>query len=228
MAEERTPKNAPGPFYVAKDQCITCMAPEAEAPMLMGFDEDAPSCYFRRQPETAEEVYRAMRALRVACCDALRYDGSDPEVARRLVVAGSGAQVDRPPEPGVPLAPCDRVTFAFEGAETPEAVASTVGKRMAADYPFGAVTEPVSGDGWASVVYSWSPNVGGLELVVLPSEEGGGRWLLVVEGAGHPALTAITGHVDDALRATGRASDVRWYTRADWQTDRVDWSRFPI
>jgi len=51
VAEERTPSIAPGPFYVVKDQCISCGAPEMEAPMLMARDDVNCSCYFRRQPE---------------------------------------------------------------------------------------------------------------------------------------------------------------------------------
>ena len=50
--------NADGGFYVVKDTCITCMAPHHEAPELMGMD-DATGCYFRRQPQTAEELYAA-------------------------------------------------------------------------------------------------------------------------------------------------------------------------
>jgi len=52
---QRTPLNAPGPFFTEKDCCISCRAPEAEAPDLMAFDEEGSSCYFRRQPVTPDE-----------------------------------------------------------------------------------------------------------------------------------------------------------------------------
>jgi hypothetical protein len=80
----RTPLNAPGPFFTEKDFCISCGAPEAEAPDLMAFDEERGSCYFRRQPETAEEIDRACRAVEVSCCDAVQYDGDDPHILQRL------------------------------------------------------------------------------------------------------------------------------------------------
>jgi hypothetical protein len=32
------PGNAPGPFYVVKDDCLACEAPLAEAPDLMDFE----------------------------------------------------------------------------------------------------------------------------------------------------------------------------------------------
>ena len=80
----RTPLNAPGPFFTEKDFCISCGAPEAEAPDLMAFDDDGGSCYFRRQPQTPEEVDQACRAVEVSCCEAVQYDGNDSEILSRL------------------------------------------------------------------------------------------------------------------------------------------------
>jgi len=57
----RNPKNAPGPFYVLRDQCISCGAPQAEAPGLVTLD-DGVGCYFHKQPATAAEVNDAIRA----------------------------------------------------------------------------------------------------------------------------------------------------------------------
>src|SRR5215217_5795088 len=50
------PANAPGPFYSENDGCISCGAPNAEAPDLMGWYEErrgghtSSHCIFRRQP----------------------------------------------------------------------------------------------------------------------------------------------------------------------------------
>src|SRR5215216_6853106 len=82
--KERFPKNAPGPFYVANGECITCMAPEHEAPDLMGFDEEANHCYFKKQPSTPEEFERAARAVWASCCAAVQYSGDDPAVLQRI------------------------------------------------------------------------------------------------------------------------------------------------
>ena len=78
------PKNSPGPFYVEKDCCIACEAPYHEAPDLMAHDEDGGHCFFRRQPETPEEVELAIRACCVSCVWAVRYSGDDPEILRRF------------------------------------------------------------------------------------------------------------------------------------------------
>lgn len=80
---ERTPLNVKGDFYVEKDTCLECMAPESEAPELMGYDEKG-GCYFRRQPATPEELAHAIEAVAVSCVAALRYSGSDAAVLRSL------------------------------------------------------------------------------------------------------------------------------------------------
>ena len=76
------------------------MAPEHEAPDLMGFFDGGQAgagrshCYFKTQPETPEETKRAINAIRVACCGALRYGGDDPEVIDRLLAAGVDDCID--------------------------------------------------------------------------------------------------------------------------------------
>lgn len=90
---ERTPLNAEGDFYVEKDTCLTCLAPEQEAPELMALDE-ATGCYFRRQPQTPEEIEHAIEAVCVSCVAAVRYGGHDPEILARLRAKGEKAQCD--------------------------------------------------------------------------------------------------------------------------------------
>ena len=89
--KERFPRNVEGPFFVENGYCMTCMAPEHEAPDLMGFDQEANHCYFKKQPATAEELERATRAVWASCCGAVQYSGSDPNVNRRI------AQLDLEP-----------------------------------------------------------------------------------------------------------------------------------
>jgi hypothetical protein len=82
------PKNAPGDFYVEDGCCVSCQAPYHEAPDLIAHDEEDLHCYFRRQPETPEEVERAIRTCWVSCVDCLRYSGNDPEILRRFRAIG--------------------------------------------------------------------------------------------------------------------------------------------
>ena len=80
---------------VEKDQCIACHAPEREAPELMSFDEDGGSCYFHRQPQTPEEIEHAVRAVWVACCDAVHYDGDDRKILARLRRLNEGVRLPK-------------------------------------------------------------------------------------------------------------------------------------
>ena len=93
MAEQPIPpypKNAPGDFYVQNGYCLKCEAPYYEAPDLMAHDDegDNPHCYFKRQPETPEEVERAVMACHVSCVRAVRYAGKNPKILKRFLELG--------------------------------------------------------------------------------------------------------------------------------------------
>jgi hypothetical protein len=90
---ERTPLNAEGDFYVEEGTCLWCMAPESEAPELMGFAKPD-GCFFRRQPETAAEIDHAINAVRVSCVEALRYAGRDATLLEGLRARGCGHLCD--------------------------------------------------------------------------------------------------------------------------------------
>ena len=98
QAHEAYPENAPGPFYVKRDYCITCCLPEAEAPELVGFTDSLPlresHRYFARQPATPAETDSAIAAVCVCCCGALRYRGKDAGILSRLEQAGYRDQCD--------------------------------------------------------------------------------------------------------------------------------------
>ena|SRR5262249_606575 len=93
---EPYPKNAPGPFYVMNEECITCGAPHAVAPDLMAWEDSEGAhshCYFKKQPEDPYELTQAIAAVAQSCCGALCYAGSDPEIIKRLRKAGAGHAV---------------------------------------------------------------------------------------------------------------------------------------
>jgi hypothetical protein len=94
------PENAPGGFYVQRDECISCRAPESVAPDLIGFFEDPSGtgrlshCYFKKQPETAGEIDRAVKAIQANCCGSYRYAGSDSEIKKKLKKAHCKEAID--------------------------------------------------------------------------------------------------------------------------------------
>jgi hypothetical protein len=102
-AKPRHHLNAPGDFYVERDMCIICRAPEHAAPDLMGFVDDptgqSAHCFFKRQPTTEAETGRAVEAIRVSCCGALRYGGADPAIISALVKDGHRDACDQGPGP---------------------------------------------------------------------------------------------------------------------------------
>ena len=94
MEHERVSLGEPGHFYVERHCCLSCRAPELEAPELMAFDEQEGTCYFRRQPSTPQELDNAISAVRASCIAAVRYGGHDLEVLRRLAACGSANSAD--------------------------------------------------------------------------------------------------------------------------------------
>jgi hypothetical protein len=100
VTRKRFHLNVVGPFYVEDGMCITCGAPEHEAPTLMGsVEEPEHHCYFKRQPETPEEVEQAIRAVRVSCCQAVRYGGDDAEIRARIDAPWPAPAPDEWPAP---------------------------------------------------------------------------------------------------------------------------------
>jgi hypothetical protein len=96
MPNRRYPRNAPGDFYVVADSCIDCRAPYHEAEDLMEHDWEAdyPHCYFRKQPETPEEIERAISACNISCIKAVRYAGDDPAILQRMRQVGAEGSCD--------------------------------------------------------------------------------------------------------------------------------------
>jgi hypothetical protein len=81
--------------------CITCGAPRSVAPDLIELYEDPTGtgyeshCYFKKQPETADELDRAITAMGYSCCGAYRYAGSDPDTIRKLSLARLDDSIDQ-------------------------------------------------------------------------------------------------------------------------------------
>jgi len=92
---ERYPENSAGDFYVENEVCITCRAPEAEAPDLIEHSKiEYGHCYFKKQPTTADELDRAINAMLVSCISSIRYAGKDKAILKRLYDLGMQAECD--------------------------------------------------------------------------------------------------------------------------------------
>jgi hypothetical protein len=92
---ERFPENSEGDFYVENQVCITCRAPEAEAPDLINHSKsEYGHCYFKKQPETPEELDRAISAMQVSCISGIRYGGNNELILKRLYELGLENECD--------------------------------------------------------------------------------------------------------------------------------------
>ena len=71
-------------FYVEQTCCMSCGVPQSIAPDLVGWEDENRSlqCYWIRQPETSEEVDRAIEILHTQELDCHRYGGSDPVILK--------------------------------------------------------------------------------------------------------------------------------------------------
>jgi hypothetical protein len=224
MAEEpRNPKNAAGPFYVVKGQCISCGAPRAEAPGLVTLDEDG--CYFHKQPETPAEVNDAIRAMFVSCIEVYRYGGDDPNIRHRLTELGYASLCDRPLEGHVVVR--NRVRFSLDQGDQASEVAAALLSALERTCPDGMCTMMVGGDSErAEFEYTHSASYGTprryiVERVPKPTHvtpssayRDGATidvWLLT-ESDGRS--TPIWLH--DVLTKAG-AVGVRWFSRDEWE-----------
>src|SRR4051812_12847152 len=139
----RHPRNAPGPFYVVKDECISCGAPQAEAPGLVTLDVNG--CYFHKQPETTAEVNDAIRAILVSCIEVYRYGGDDPSIRRRLAELGHARLCDRPLE-GHPVVLRNHVRFSLARGDRATEIASLLLSTFESTWKNGKCTRLVAGD----------------------------------------------------------------------------------
>jgi hypothetical protein len=218
MTEDRTPKNVPGPFYVAKDECIACRAPEVEARGLMSFDDDHDSCFFNRQPMTPEEEYRAIRAIWASCCGAVRYGGSDPNVIARLENLEGGRVATA-------------VTFEAESGETAADLLLRIATKMAGAYvgsTVGPATSTSRGDSsW--LTFQWPGVPGekrgpGVKLTLSSAWDGNGRRSISIECGLSIQRPAAALQLSDALEKTSGLAHVRWYQEVGGR----HWAGLPV
>jgi hypothetical protein len=85
MADSSKAASGRGDFYVQEGCCTACGVPQLIAPELVGWTEEkAPSCYWIRQPESPEEVDRAIKIIQTQELGCHRYAGNDPAILERL------------------------------------------------------------------------------------------------------------------------------------------------
>ena len=85
MSENAETKSVPDDFYVQETCCMSCGVPQSVAPDLVGWtNEDIQQCYWIKQPQTANELDRAIKIIHAQEIGCHRYSGSDSSILRRL------------------------------------------------------------------------------------------------------------------------------------------------
>ena len=87
-------RKRPGEIYIAPECCTGCGVPALLAPEL--FEDGAPVCRIKRQPETPTELRRALRVFRQQDLSCGRYRGTHPRVRHLLDQIGCSAHADLP------------------------------------------------------------------------------------------------------------------------------------
>jgi hypothetical protein len=83
---EREPQSVPGDFYVEKNMCLACGIPHVVAPDLVGWVDDAERthCYWKKQPETEQEMQQAFAIFDAQEAGCHRYAGHDQAIQERV------------------------------------------------------------------------------------------------------------------------------------------------
>lgn len=221
--QQRNPKNAAGPFYVLKGQCISCGAPPAEAPGLVTLDDDE-GCYFHKQPETPSETNDAIRAICVSCVAAYRYGGTEPTIRRRLAELGYSYQCDHPLD-GHPVVLRNHVRFALPDRDDATEVAKLLVAAFGATFGEGRCTTAVAGDvHHSNFEYTSSSKYGTPRRYTIerltPASTGprsvyrdastAPAWLLAEDDSRDPPIW-----LHDVLLESGAVA-IRWFSAKEW------------
>lgn len=109
-------KHEQGDFYVADGECLNCGAPEVAAPNLIAHQqEEYGHCYFKRQPETPEEIDQAINAIAISCVSGVRYRGRDEKIIQKLYEIGEKNQCDTAPAINYKEVVRTKVEFEYDG-----------------------------------------------------------------------------------------------------------------
>lgn len=218
MERRRHPLNAPGPFYASDGDCISCGAPEAEAPTLIASDDAG--CYFKRQPETADEVNQALSAMFVGCVKAHRYAGEDKPMLKRLAEMDLADCCDHPSDHAPVIR--NHVRFAVDTADAREIARQLLSQLMKGSQDFGRCVAPVSGDAQRAQFEhdSYARPITYVVAHVSPWQRTGSSsfqrspkhlWLLATDDTKYTPLG-----LQSLLIAIG-ARSLRWFSADEWR-----------
>jgi ferredoxin len=213
----RNPSNCDGPFYVVRDECIACGAPESEAGDLMSHD-DSGQCFFVRQPSNPHEVDAAIRAVWSSCCAAVRYGGGDPAILTRFANLGELSRCDVHPSPEPPIVVRDCARFEFRNPDSDASIRAELksimnffSESMSNKYSQNSGFRRWSSSGSFSHQWGGPPFKHTFSIRFHFQNEGKGRWLLRMSENDY-ARTGMAIRIDSAVRRSDLFQGIRWFS----------------
>jgi hypothetical protein len=195
----------------------------------MGFDDVERHCFVKQQPQTEDEIYRAIRALASSEVQCLRYKGNDPEILRRLVEIGESDVCDLPvPATSVPLLRnylTFETTFASQAWDVAIALRDQI-LSQSSEYTEFKVTPPQHKGQKVVFDFSWYED-NYHTLTFASGESSTKRWLVHHSRLWKVGSVGLSLIIDDWLRSDARFSNFRWYTSDAWRRAGHDWQEKP-
>jgi hypothetical protein len=206
--------------------CMSCGAPETQAPTLMSHDGGG-HCFFVRQPASKKETDAAILGALASCCCAVRYGGQDRDILIRFAELGEAQscdyELDQEPEP----ANLSRAIFEFEKLEDSNAKRGHILRQIVEYLAKEVAPEPSRhsriadfrcSENAASFRFEWaySGNIRGNSATFELEPYGEHNWLLGISGQDHPTTwSAISVH--KAMERDTRFRQIRWFSEDEWQ-----------
>jgi hypothetical protein len=201
-----------GDFYIRNGECITCGAPQAEAPDIIEHGMDG-HCYFKKQPQTETELDQAINAMMVSCISALRYGGTEEKILKRLYEDGMADLCDNIPEGKYSILVRDRVSFNFEGLMD-ELANFLIAKftSMGAHVRIENVTN--NHIDHFSFVKRWAGGHSGLMYdCTRKTDDGYSLQICTEKGKTINEITGIGALLHDFLKVDPRITNIKWFAR---------------
>jgi len=205
-----------GPFYVEFGCCTACGVPESIAPEMFAYDSTQ-HCYVKRQPQSGDDLERALKILRTQDLGCVRYGGTDSEIRRRLAEAGESSACDFPM---TDVPPVVRNIVSFETAQPSNQDNVSLDEFVSywrRQRPMTPIRTKRSWWNRSAVSISWFED----EFHRLTIRAIDGRWMIQ-----HHGPPGLSDSLHDWLSTTPRFSDIRWYTERAWEL-RSAWQKRP-
>jgi ferredoxin len=200
-----------GDFYINNGDCISCGAPQAEAPDIIEHGSDG-HCYFKKQPQTEIELDQAIGALMVSCISALRYGGTEEKILKRLYEDGLSELCDRIPIEKYTILIRDRVSLNFDG-RIDELASFLIQKYISIGTHVKVEKVKSDGSHHFSFVKRWTGGANALIYNCDKRDDGG--YTLKIGTENEKEFGGMIGNaclLHDFLKTDSRITNIRWFT----------------